>query len=1056
LTVKQANGWLSSSNRTNDTTGWMTVGKDGQGTIIQANSNVIYSNPATQWVDAWMPWPYGTSALLAHAGTVNGTAGKMTYVTQLNKAAKASFDLTGINEWYGNKVKVVVRGYCGTAMISPKITQKITGPWAVYNSYTISGNTISGNKYYMGLSDFAKVKVAFSRPVERVEVDVYVDRSPTYYTHFWFMVGDMALECASPIEPNKDNVYVKQSSIPDTIAACNTSTIKMNIKNLNCSSRVMNLSNMLPTGLSYVAGSFTSDDSLAKPTYAGSSFTLSNYTIKPGESNFYVDVASTNSSSVTSVTTYQTQSSYNVTVASGGTGSTLYSDNMSAMPGVQKTDLTLKPAVKPTMPSVEFTSQGSQDSCGVINYTIKIDNTNVGTTMSNLVLQPLLSLGQTINSSLTLSSGLSGTSVPSPINGGTTFMIPNLKINSVGVHTITFSTQVNQINESAKSTVELYLDPSTNECALSAKVIAKLNASCAVCEGGSGFLNMKKAWYNAGASGRSSNTLSNISVGNPLSGPIKTDVTITYPNSTTEWLPTFFPRMFGKFTEISRYDNLHSTAGTVKCVINIKDSSNNPISAIPSFQIAGMTNIWNQKDIVKVTGYCGVKEVKPKLYADNGFLPAIYNRQVNSGNISTGVYPFFDFYTYATNNVEFEKPVDRIEIEWMVDRSTYKFKTLGFLYLGDINFGCNNIPEPNADNVYLNTSFNNDSLPTCDNGQLKINVKNWNCSTKQIDISSVLPSGLSFVPNSFMASVGSDTAILSNSNFTFNNFKAPSGNSYIYVKVKSTANTSASYDTKFNYTLDTGTNSPSPYTSDGNSGLSGWQPSRINYKSSSTINPSPSVSISANKKCYDLGAMDTITYTITFVNNTGSTISNVTLTNSMGEGLIYVRGLSGSPFGGTIDMLDSLNIYISNMSIPNGTSTLSYQAVIASNVLKVQNSVTMIIDPSSECAISSSVQSNVLSIDTAFYYKGLTTGTPKKSNVGITSFDKHSNPGWPMNIENAWLAIDGKTKGFVITRTTSSSISTPVEGMLIYDTADKCFKLYNGTLWKCIQRQCSE
>ncbi|PTT38962.1 hypothetical protein DBR28_07850, partial [Chryseobacterium sp. HMWF028] len=76
------------------------------------------------------------------------------------------------------------------------------------------------------------------------------------------------------------------------------------------------------------------------------------------------------------------------------------------------------------------------------------------------------------------------------------------------------------------------------------------------------------------------------------------------------------------------------------------------------------------------------------------------------------------------------------------------------------------------------------------------------------------------------------------------------------------------------------------------------------------------------------------------------------------------------------------------------------------------------------------------------------------TKIGITIQSKQS--GWPENIPNGAVALESKTKGFVITRTQSSAIANPVEGMLIYDTVSKCMKLYNGTSWNCVIRSCNQ
>lgn len=79
-------------------------------------------------------------------------------------------------------------------------------------------------------------------------------------------------------------------------------------------------------------------------------------------------------------------------------------------------------------------------------------------------------------------------------------------------------------------------------------------------------------------------------------------------------------------------------------------------------------------------------------------------------------------------------------------------------------------------------------------------------------------------------------------------------------------------------------------------------------------------------------------------------------------------------------------------------------------------------------------------------------GTPTK--FGITVQQKQSN--WPENIPNGFIALESKTKGFVITRVQNqNAITDPKEGMLIYDIDAACVKLYNGTVWQCIQRSCN-
>lgn len=89
--------------------------------------------------------------------------------------------------------------------------------------------------------------------------------------------------------------------------------------------------------------------------------------------------------------------------------------------------------------------------------------------------------------------------------------------------------------------------------------------------------------------------------------------------------------------------------------------------------------------------------------------------------------------------------------------------------------------------------------------------------------------------------------------------------------------------------------------------------------------------------------------------------------------------------------------------------------------------------------------------------------TPPGAKIGISSLDKPLNDGsWPMIRKGAHIALESRTKGFVITRVASpeTSILSPVEGMMVYDTTLNCIRIYtvdpvtpSNTGWKCFNKQ---
>ncbi|WP_185287725.1 hypothetical protein [Chryseobacterium lactis] len=105
-----------------------------------------------------------------------------------------------------------------------------------------------------------------------------------------------------------------------------------------------------------------------------------------------------------------------------------------------------------------------------------------------------------------------------------------------------------------------------------------------------------------------------------------------------------------------------------------------------------------------------------------------------------------------------------------------------------------------------------------------------------------------------------------------------------------------------------------------------------------------------------------------------------------------------------------------------------------------------------------------------------TAGNPAlPTKVGITSIGRAgagNTDNWPMVRKGGWMALEAKTKGFVPNKVkfnvanqpvaadgVTPVITIPVEGMLLYDTTNKCMKIYTqkegdaSSAWHCITTQ---
>lgn len=599
-------------------------------------------------------------------------------------------------------------------------------------------------------------------------------------------------------------------------------------------------------------------------------------------------------------------------------------------------------------------------------------------------------------------------------------------------------------------------------------VVGKVGpAACQACLAGKQTLKNAQAWFNGGTTGATNNALNNITLTGtaPGSGALSADISVTYPSG-VEWIPTIFPRMYGKWTQLSRYDNLNGAAGKVSYTVNLKDTGGTK-AAKASFQIAGITKLAGQATVVKVIGYCGTDQVTPKLnYAYNS-TPALNNllRRYtidSSTGTATGTKPYYETLDYATVNVDFEKPVERIVIEWTVNRSPV-YNRVDFLYIGDMSFVCNNPIEPTPDNESIIASYVENQLPTCEDATLKLNIKNNNCVSKTIDITNTLPAGLQYVATSYFG-LGTEAPVYSGQNFLLNDLTVPSGDSYVYIKVRPSS--AETYATRFNYTVDGGLNNPNPYRSDDDSGASGYQDTSITYTATTAV-AKPTVTKSVSR-CFSTASTE-LEYTVNITNNDINPITNVEFTDKLDAAQTYIAGsLVQTNFtaNGTA-IFDGDQIYILGISIAAGQTAVVKFKVNTNNYASMaytdvdgskyfNNSATVTVNPQSECASANSVYSNLLKVLACTFCTKDPNTSPSTTitKIGITIQTKQN--GWPENLPNGAVALESKTKGLVITRTTSSAIANPVEGMLIYDTTDSCIKLYNGTSWNCVARSCNE
>lgn len=165
----------------------------------------------------------------------------------------------------------------------------------------------------------------------------------------------------------------------------------------------------------------------------------------------------------------------------------------------------------------------------------------------------------------------------------------------------------------------------------------------------------------------------------------------------------------------------------------------------------------------------------------------------------------------------------------------------------------------------------------------------------------------------------------------------------------------------------------------------------------------------------------------------------------------YCADAAGNPTG------TLLNTVTLNSTIAAGATVTENYSFNVSNYC-ASGKIYAVISAVNNCACS---DSNSMILNQVCYnmVTNNAAGTPVNHGITLLKRAGADNGNWPMNRNSAHTALESNTKGLVITRVTTSGLSAitnPVEGMMVYDTAAKCLKIYvvdnttpANTGWKC-------
>lgn len=495
-------------------------------------------------------------------------------------------------------------------------------------------------------------------------------------------------------------------------------------------------------------------------------------------------------------------------------------------------------------------------------------------------------------------------------------------------------------------------------------------------------------------------------------------------------------------------------------------------AAAVNFEIFEIDRSYTRYDDIEVYGMCAQGIVKPKLSYVTNPDKSSYEITNNFANAirKTSSYTKPKGRMY----VEFERAVEKIYVKHKYNGSPGTGrKRIG---IGPMEFVCPApLPEPTEDGLIFVKQGSTDVF-LCEEVDYTFRVINTNCEPYPVNFSDILPTGMIWVSETLSID---DTAIANaiineygeTNTLSIQNLEIPGGGSTFTFRAKAAFEMTATegyyanranieYASLLNPSVIRNLQSCDKLTL-------GCEPTITHAVNSERLEPIQTL-LTTDKNCYK--AEEEITATLTVTNNNATTITDAILDFSFDDNLTYIANSLISTIGNITVEVEDNTVTLEDFSLPTGTYTFTFKLkapieadllYIGTDLLPIPLTIDYSLDSDSEdiCLGSATYYANgeVEIPFCNFCTKPPVGGDAELSSIGISTF-KDQISGWPQNVANGFLVLESSSKGLVLTRTKASDIPSDklVEGMIIFDTEEKCIRIYNGVEWNCIKRACNE
>lgn len=359
----------------------------------------------------------------------NGTNNVITTKIAMTKpAAKASFEIFDMDEYFGKDV-VKVYGKLGGVQVNPKFT------FPSFTALSASGNKVTATTGVWDISAPGRVFVDFASPVDEIYVEYTKTNGWAFKSYQDLRIKNINVTCKTfvPEEPVVDNVYIAKQVTTATPKVDEAFTYKFIVKNLDCETKTIDFSDILPAGLTLVDSTLTTAMSYASANNygGGTKLTLTGLSVPAGDSYIYVDAIGA------AAGTYNNQATFVVN------GNSYLSDEPTLLGATNPTPVTL--VANTPLANLTFTktvNKAIATSNEVVKYTYTITNPNATAVLTTFQDN----LPASTSGSMTYEAGtLTGIGAaivnPTSYGGESSMVIRNLSVPANG--SLTFTVDAN-------------------------------------------------------------------------------------------------------------------------------------------------------------------------------------------------------------------------------------------------------------------------------------------------------------------------------------------------------------------------------------------------------------------------------------------------------------------------------------------------------------------------------------------------------------------------------------------------------------------------------------